>query len=87
MQTPTKKTKARQCFGSPAKDRVVVPPAVSRVYGLVQKATGSVGGNGKQSASRQLGTNEILNIRVLRVRAGRDATFIALISFSLHIHV
>ena len=51
MQTPTKKVKGRAfgrtVDGSPCRDRVAVPGAVSRVYSLVQKATGSVGGNGE----------------------------------------
>lgn len=45
-KTPTKKARNRAPPPLSFKDRIAVPASVSRVYGLVQKATGSVGGNG-----------------------------------------
>lgn len=48
-QTPTKKK--RGAFGrvgaSPMKDRIAVPPKVNKVYSLLQKVTGNIGGNGE----------------------------------------
>lgn len=50
-QTPTKKK--RGAFGRigtcPMKDRIAVPAKVNKVYSLLQKVTGNIGGNGETS--------------------------------------
>ncbi|CAM9967254.1 unnamed protein product, partial [Scytosiphon promiscuus] len=51
--TPTKKKRGafgRTVDGSAMKERIAVPPEVTRVYSLVQKVTGNIGGNGNSGA-------------------------------------
>lgn len=54
-ETPPRSASKRGAFGrtvdgaSPMKESVAVPPEVKRVYSLVNKATGAIGGNGESS--------------------------------------
>eukprot|EP00903_Cladosiphon_okamuranus_P007150 g6943.t1 len=79
-ETPSRSASKKGAFGrtldgsSPMKENVVVPPEVKRVYALVNKATGTIGGNGSAGAIygelTQGGMQKVVN--VLKEEAGFD---------------